>query len=71
MESYQRVEIKIYDLQGKLVRDLVSGYYAPAEVHQVVWDSRDNEGLALSSGVYFSKMIAGDFTLAEKMILLK
>ncbi len=65
-----RVTLAIYDVQGRLVRTLVSetigeGYQAR------VWDGRDANGNQVSSGVYFYRLTAGDKTPTKKMVLLK
>ena len=68
------VSIKIYNIKGAVVRTLVDGEMKAA-YHEVIWDSKDNTGKQVGSGVYFYKMISegnsGDYTSAKKMILLK
>ncbi|HEY6626311.1 MAG TPA: Omp28-related outer membrane protein [Ignavibacteriaceae bacterium] len=59
------VSIKIYDLIGRELAVLVNEVKQPG-VYQVSFDGKN-----LASGVYFYKMIAGDFTSVKKMNLLK
>ena len=59
------VSISVYNLQGRKVASLVSGNY-DAGYHQVIWNG-DTHG----SGVYFVKMIAGEFTNTQKLMLVK
>ena len=47
--------IDIWDLSGRLVRQLVRAR-TPAGDHQAVWDGRDDAGRTLSSGTYFYRM---------------
>jgi len=49
------VRIDIWDLGGRLVRQLVRGR-TPAGEHRAVWDGRDDAGRALSNGTYFYRM---------------
>jgi hypothetical protein len=65
-----RVSLGIYDVTGKLVRTLVD---EPREVgvHALTWDGTDGNGAAVSSGIYFYRLDAGDFTQTRKMVLLK
>jgi hypothetical protein len=71
------VDIAIYDTNGKLVRQLVSGQQ-PAGNHWVKWNARDESRTLVSSGVYFTIMkveeaAAGGtgFRQTNKMILMK
>ncbi|MBE0570676.1 MAG: T9SS type A sorting domain-containing protein [Ignavibacteriaceae bacterium] len=59
------VSIKVYDLIGRELAVLVNEVKQPG-VYQVSFDGKN-----LASGVYFYKMIAGDFTSVKKMNLLK
>ncbi len=65
-----KVTITIYDLLGRPVRTLVSeqrdaGYYF------VQWDSRDDRGVYVASGLYITVMQSGSFRDVKKIILLK
>ncbi len=59
------VSLAVYDVQGREVQSLVNGHRSMGH-HEVVWDA---EGI--SSGMFFVKLQAGDFTQNQKMILLK
>jgi len=37
----------------------------------VKWDSRNNNGIIVSSGVYLYKLQAGDFIVTKKMVLIR
>jgi CSLREA domain-containing protein len=65
------VSLRIYDVKGRLVRTLVSPTWKDAGQHTQRWDSRNNRGDQVSSGVYFYQLTAGDETLTKKMVLLK
>ncbi|MBI4553650.1 MAG: S8 family serine peptidase [Candidatus Latescibacteria bacterium] len=66
----EHVTLRVYDIMGREVRRLVNERQ-PAGFYQVVWDGRDDQGIAASSGVYFYKMTAGAFTQSRKMTLVK
>ncbi len=70
LPSTERVSIKIFNLQGQLVRTLVDRHQ-DAGHHVAVWDSRDSNGIPLASGIYFVRMQAADFSKVHKMTLLK
>ncbi len=48
-----RVVMRIVDVRGRLVRNLVDGWRS-AGAHRAFWDGRDNTGRAAASGVYLA-----------------
>jgi len=64
------VKVEIFNLKGQLVKTLVNGTL-PAGKHNLVWKGMDNNGKAVSSGVYFYKMSTGKYSSTKKMILMK
>lgn len=65
-----RVRMSVYDVAGRLVRDLVDGT-ATAGVHTARWDGTDAAGRAVASGIYFVRLSVGGWTDSRKMALLK
>lgn len=65
-----RVSIRIYNLIGQEVRTLVDGIQQPGR-REIYWDASDNSGHRVSSGVYFYRIIADQFTQTRKMVLMK
>jgi hypothetical protein len=65
-----QVEIVIYNIAGQRVKTLVSETVGAGN-HTVVWDSRDQSGDPVSSGIYFYRIKAGDYVDSRKMLLLK
>ena len=59
------VTIKIYDILGNEVRTLVNEHKSPGS-YTVNFDAG-----RLSSGVYIYRIVAGEYTLAKKMMLIK
>jgi hypothetical protein len=59
------VRLFIYDVTGRLVDRLVEGVQSRGE-HTVEWDAG-----GLSSGIYFYRLEAGDFSETRKMMLIK
>ncbi len=64
------VSIEIYNVKGQMVRKLVNDV-REAGTHTVVWNGSDNNGRAVSSGVYYFKMNTGKYSSTKKMILMK
>jgi len=59
------VRLDLYDITGREVKNILSGNYS-AGYYNVKINAED-----LSGGIYFYRLIAGSFTSAKKMILLK
>ena len=59
------VDLEIFDALGRQIRRLVNENQ-PAGWHEVNFDA-----LTLSSGVYFYRLTAGDFTETKTMILMR
>ncbi len=68
--SASDVTLAIFDVRGKLVRTLVNGRKSPNN-YRVTWDGTDNRHTSVASGVYFYRLIAGDFVETKKMVLLR
>jgi len=64
------VTISVYNLVGQKVTDLVSNLH-PAGYHNIMWNSTDVSGKAVSSGVYIYTIQADDFRAVKKMVLMK
>lgn len=65
-----QVSVIIYDVNGSFVKEIFS---APQEAgeHSVVWDSKDQYGASVSSGVYFYQIKFNSSSQTKKMIYLK
>lgn len=55
VESSTRISIEIYDILGRKVRSLSNRVFS-AGSHDLVWDSRDQSGSLVTSGVYFLRL---------------
>jgi len=64
------VLLRIFDVSGRHVATLVDGF-REAGYSSVTWDGRDNRGMAVSSGVYFYQIVAGNWSEQRKMVLLR
>ena len=59
------VSLSIYDLQGREIVSLINGNME-AGYHVAIWNAD-----AQASGVYFVKMIAGEYMDTQKLMLIK
>ena len=64
------VDIKIFDMNGKLVRTLLSKEHSKGH-HNINWDGTNNRGQLVSAGIYLYTLHSDKFIHTKKMILLK
>jgi hypothetical protein len=64
------VQLRVYDLAGRLVRNLVGGQME-AHRHQVLWNGLDERGQRVGSGLYLVRFEAGGVTATRKLILVR
>jgi hypothetical protein len=61
------VKFDVFDINGKRVGvDLASTRNYPAGTHEITFD-----GSGLSSGIYFLRLTASNFTQTQKLVLMK
>ena len=70
MYSEGFVDLTVYDMLGRRVKNLVSdmqqaGYYS------VVWDGRDVNGISMPSGTYLYTLKTNGISMSQKMTLVK
>lgn len=64
-------QIRIYNVKGQLVRHFAIRN-SQSELTKVVWDGRDSTGKSLSNGIYFYRLVVGDFeSEIRKMVILR
>ncbi|HID56583.1 TPA: hypothetical protein EYP37_08645 [Candidatus Poribacteria bacterium] len=63
------VEVKIYDMSGRVQRHLIRGKRLQPGVVTIPWDGVDDGGNPLSSGPYLISVRAGDETLRMGVII--
>jgi hypothetical protein len=67
----ERTALNIYDAIGRLVKSYNFESCIMDHALEISWDGTDQADQPLSSGVYFVKLNAGDFTATEKLLLLR
>jgi hypothetical protein len=70
LAANNKVELTIYNTLGQKVRTLVNNYQSAGK-QTVIWDGRNEKGKAVSSGIYFYRLKAGDFICSKKMLLVR
>ncbi len=65
-----RAQLAVYNILGHRVRTLVDGVQAAGE-QRVTWDGRDDDGAAVTSGIYFYRLEANGLTQTRKLTLMR
>ncbi len=64
------VKLEIYNIKGQKVKTLLDCYMSPGR-SEMLWDSKDDNGKRVSSGVYFYRLQTPTKNITKKMMLLK
>ncbi|MDD4232303.1 MAG: T9SS type A sorting domain-containing protein, partial [Candidatus Cloacimonetes bacterium] len=70
MEKPAPAEIEIFNQKGQIVKN-VSIPMTQQGMNSQVWNGLDNNGSAVSSGVYFFRLKSGSYSSTKKMVLMK
>jgi streptogramin lyase len=62
-----KVSIDIYDINGRLVKNLTDAYYKPG-TSAVVWNRDDNQGNKVKPGIYVCRMVTEEYTGTIRMV---
>ena len=64
------VDLRIYDLQGRLVRVLVANELLLPGRYESEWNGRDERGAKAATGVYLYRLITDRFSGSRRMTLM-
>ena len=64
-----QVSLRIYDVAGRLVRNLVAGGTLEAGRHEAAWNGQSEAGQRVGAGLYFYRLQAGTFSETRRMVL--
>ncbi|MBN2378816.1 T9SS type A sorting domain-containing protein [candidate division WOR-3 bacterium] len=64
------VDLKVYDVTGRMVTNLVSGKVEPG-VHELQWNAKDDLSRKCAAGVYFVRFATDEYQASKKMVLVK
>lgn len=69
LPAQAKVSLKIYDISGKIIRNLVDEDKSSG-VYTAHWNGRDDKGNVVSAGVYFYRLETGKFTAIKKLLIV-
>jgi len=64
------VSLNVYDITGRIVSTLVEGNLSSG-YHRAVWDGIDNNGMAVSAGIYIYSLQTETSSITRKMVFMK
>jgi hypothetical protein len=66
-----RVDLRIFDVSGRLVSVLRNGVMESRGTHEAAWSGRDKNGHMVSAGAYFFRLVAGEDHESRKVVLVR
>lgn len=70
LHEKQKVHLTIFDLNGRIVRNVFKESQLPG-LYEIVWNGIDTNGNSVSTGVYLARLQAGEYTQTIKIVLLR
>lgn len=70
LKQDSRVQIDIFDVQGHHVKSLLKGFKQQGE-YNISWDAINSFGQPVASGLYLYRIIAGELTDTQKILLIR
>ena len=70
LPAESKVTLTVYNIRGQKVKTLVDEYQSAGE-KQVIWDSTNDTGDKVASGVYFYRLQANELSEVRRMVFLK
>jgi len=64
------VNVTIFNMLGQHVVTLADGI-KPAGTYSIVWNGKNEAGMAVTSGIYFYRLRAGNFSETKKLVLMR
>lgn len=71
LPKQERVSLIVYDIAGRVVREIVDREEGPGAAIDAVWNLKNEGGEDVGPGVYFLRFEAGPFEITEKIVLLR
>jgi Domain of unknown function (DUF4331)/FlgD Ig-like domain len=69
LQNRARVQLRVFDLQGRLVRTMIDEDAAPG-TFRATWDGRADDGATAGRGVYFARLVTdGKLVSTRKLVL--
>ena len=67
----EKVDVKVYDVTGRLVKTVANRVFPGGQEHIVTWDGTNEQGQPVARGVYFYQLRSPSFVSEKKLTVLK
>ncbi len=64
------VTIRIYDISGKLVNNVLTSSQLLPGYHETLWNGNTDSGNPAASGIYFCRLLTSEEVLTQRMLLV-
>ena len=72
LASASEISLSVYDVSGRLIRELVGSVEQQPGRHRIEWDGQDASGIPVASGVYFYRLRAsGNFQASRQLVVIR
>lgn len=71
LHRLEKVDVRIYDMRGSLVRTLLEATQYSPGTHRLIWNGLNDGGMRANTGVYFYRIEADGLSQTKKMLLLQ
>jgi hypothetical protein len=65
------IALRIYDVDGRMVRTLRDGRELPAGQHEVAWDGRDRDGRPVGPGIYWTELTTPGYRMTRRLAVIR
>ena len=70
-EHTENTELIIYNTKGQKIKSFPNQQINKSSNQQILWNGKNENGIPVSSGIYFYKLRSGKSTQTKKMILIR
>ncbi|HET9327115.1 MAG TPA: FlgD immunoglobulin-like domain containing protein [Candidatus Eisenbacteria bacterium] len=70
LEKTERIQLRVFDVTGRLVKTVADRTFQAGQQHVVVWDGTNDAGQKVSHGVYFYQLKSNSWTSQKKLAVL-
>ena len=71
LAEVQVVNLRIFDITGRVVKRLITDEQLEPGEHRVIWDGRDNSGEGVVTAIYFAELEVEGSKFVKSMILIR